>query len=40
MGNNLHQLTEANFDMNKVVGERLELYRQLMGSGNVQSKSD
>jgi len=40
MGNNLHQLTEANFDMNKVVGERLKLYRQLMGSGNVQSKAD
>ncbi len=30
MGNNLHQLTEENFDMNKVVGARLGLYEECM----------
>lgn len=36
MGENLHELTEEHFDMNKVVGQRLDLYRQLMGTINVQ----
>ena len=30
MGENLHKITEENFDMNKMVGQRLELYRELM----------
>ena len=37
MGDNLHSITEENFDMNKVVGLRLDLYRQLMSTVNVQS---
>jgi glycosyltransferase involved in cell wall biosynthesis len=31
MGQNLHKLTEENFDMNKVVGARLDLYEEVMG---------
>ena len=31
MGENLHAITEENFDMNKVVGRRLDLYKQAMG---------
>jgi len=38
MGENLHQLTEENFDLNKVVKYRLDLYREVM-SINVQAKS-
>ena len=30
MGQNLHTLTEENFDMNKVVGARLDLYEEVM----------
>jgi len=30
MGENLHELTEANFDMNKVAIQRLNLYEELM----------
>jgi glycosyltransferase involved in cell wall biosynthesis len=30
MGRALHKLTEENFDLNKVVGRRLEIYEQLM----------
>ena len=30
MGNNLRQLTDENFDMNKLVGERLKLYKKLL----------
>ena len=30
MGENLHKLTEENFDMNKVVGARLDLYEECM----------
>ena len=30
MGENLHQLTEENFDMNKVAIKRLELYEELL----------
>lgn len=37
MGENLHKITEENFDLNKVVGQRLELYRECMGRINVQS---
>ena len=36
MGENLHSLTEENFDMNKVAGKRLDLYRQVMSTINVQ----
>lgn len=38
MGENLHKLTEENFDMNKVVGARLDIYREVM-SGNKISES-
>jgi len=38
MGNNLHELTEENFDLNKVVGKRLELYREVMAK-NEESKT-
>ena len=31
MGQNLHKLTEENFDMNKVAGARLDLYEEVMG---------
>jgi len=34
MGENLYKITEENFDMNKVVGQRLDLYKELMGKGN------
>jgi len=37
MGENLHSITEEHFDMNKVVGQRLDLYRELMSTINVQS---
>jgi glycosyltransferase involved in cell wall biosynthesis len=30
MGENLHQKTEEAFDMNKVVGARLDLYKELL----------
>ena len=30
MGDNLHELTEKNFDINKTVGQRLELYKRYM----------
>jgi glycosyltransferase involved in cell wall biosynthesis len=30
MGENLHQITEEHFDMNKVVGQRLSLYEELL----------
>ena len=30
MGDNLHQITEANFDMNKTAGQRLDLYKEAM----------
>jgi hypothetical protein len=30
MGQNLHKLTEENFDMNKVAGARLDLYEECM----------
>jgi glycosyltransferase involved in cell wall biosynthesis len=40
MGENLRKITDENFDMNKVVGHRLELYRELMGSGNVQNQAN
>jgi len=29
MGENLHKITEQHFDLNKVVGNRLLLYREL-----------
>jgi len=32
MGENLHKLTEENFDMNKVVGQRLALYEECMNA--------
>ena len=38
MGNNLYEITEENFDLNKVVGKRLELYREVMGK-NEKSKT-
>ena len=31
MGENLFKITEENFDMNKVVGQRLQLYKDLVG---------
>ena len=31
MGDNLHAITEEHFDMNKVVGLRLDLYKEVMG---------
>ncbi len=31
MGENLRKLTDANFDLNRVVGQRLDIYRHLMG---------
>ena len=40
MGENLRKITDENFDMNKVVGQRLDLYRELMGTINVQNKAD
>jgi glycosyltransferase involved in cell wall biosynthesis len=30
MGENLHKITEANFDMNKMVKSRIDLYREVM----------
>ena len=36
MGENLHQITEANFDMNKMAGQRLDLYKEAM-SVSVQN---
>jgi glycosyltransferase involved in cell wall biosynthesis len=36
MGENLHSLTEENFDMNKVVRKRLDLYHQLLKEINVK----
>jgi glycosyltransferase involved in cell wall biosynthesis len=36
MGANLKEITDEHFDMNKVVGLRLDLYRQLMRSVDVQ----
>ncbi len=30
MGENLHQLTEENFDMNKRAGDRITLYEEVM----------
>jgi hypothetical protein len=30
MGENLFEVTEANFDMNKEAGKRLDLYREAM----------
>jgi len=38
MGENLHSLTEENFDMNKVVRKRLDLYYQAMKELNVKGK--
>jgi len=38
MGENLHSITEENFDMNKVAKYRLDLYREVM-KVNVQPKS-
>jgi len=31
MGNNLKKITDEYYDINKVVGGRLELYQQVMG---------
>jgi len=39
MGENLHKLTEENFDMNKVVGARLNLYRELMSAETVSQNN-
>jgi len=37
MGDNLHAITEEHFDMNKTVGLRLDLYKEVMGKSiNVQ----
>jgi hypothetical protein len=35
MGENLHQLTEENFDMNKKAKDRISLYEEVM---NCESK--
>jgi glycosyltransferase involved in cell wall biosynthesis len=32
MGENLHKLTEANFDMNKMAGARIDLYHEVMNA--------
>ena len=37
MGENLHQLTEENFDMNKMVEKRIHLYKELMEKESVQA---
>ena len=36
MGENLHTLTEENFDMNKVVGARLDLYEEVMRGNSIK----
>ena len=36
MGENLHSITEENFNMNKMVGQRLDIYKTLMKTINVQ----
>jgi len=40
MGNNLYEIANENFDMNKAVGERLRLYRELMKEEPVESKGN
>lgn len=37
MGENLHKLTEENFDMNKMVKSRIELYREVMNGRTNQT---
>jgi glycosyltransferase involved in cell wall biosynthesis len=32
MGENLHKITEANFDMNKMAGSRIDLYHEVMNA--------
>ena len=39
MGRNLHAVTEEYFDLNKVAGFRLELYREAMRAKNHSLKS-
>ena len=36
MGENLHQLTEENFDMNKMVEGRIDIYKELLEKTNVE----
>ena len=38
MGENLHQLTEENFDMNKKAKERVSLYREVLREKNETAK--
>ena len=37
MGENLHKLTEANFDMNKMAGSRIDLYHEVMNARKNQA---
>ena len=34
MGENLHQLTEENFDMNKMAEKRIHLYNEVLANRN------
>jgi uncharacterized coiled-coil protein SlyX len=38
MGENLHQLTEENFNMNKMVDKRITLYNELLKLKNENAE--
>jgi len=38
MGENLHKLTEENFDMNKMAEKRIDLYKEVLNRKNEAAK--